>query len=155
LLKLKNFKTLSSLIAMKFSEDLKSEKFKEIETLTVNYCASLFEEKNYQKALEKLNYLLVSTKNLKAFRIRAKCHKMLENYEEALSDVNKSLEMDNTDKISLAELKLIKMEIKIQDNKDQGKYKKVMSQIYSQESLYEDVVPKKVLFGSDGSELYF
>jgi tetratricopeptide (TPR) repeat protein len=140
---------------MKFSEDLKTEKFKECETLTVNYCASLFEEKNYQKALEKLNYLLKISKNLKAFRIRAKCHKMLENYEEALSDIKKSLEMDNTNKISQAELKLINMEIKKQDNKDKGKYQKVMNQIYSQESLYEEVVPKKVLFGSDGSELYF
>jgi tetratricopeptide (TPR) repeat protein len=140
---------------MKFSEDLKTEKIKECETLTVNYCASLFEEKNYQKALEKLNYLLKISKNLKAFRIRAKCHKMLENYEEALSDIKKSLEMDNSDKISQAELKLINMEIKKQDNKDKGKYQKVMNQIYSQESLYEEVVPKKVLFGSDGSELYF
>jgi tetratricopeptide (TPR) repeat protein len=140
---------------MKFSEDLKTEKIKECETLTVNYCASLFEEKNYQKALEKLNCLLKISKNLKAFRIRAKCHKMLENYEEALSDIKKSLEMDNTNKISQAELKLINMEIKKQDNKDKGKYQKVMNQIYSQESLYEEVVPKKVLFGSDGSELYF
>jgi tetratricopeptide (TPR) repeat protein len=140
---------------MKFSQDLKTKKIKEFETLTVNYCASLFEEKNYQKALEKLNYLLKGSKNLKAFRIRAKCHKMLENYEEALSDIKKSLEMDNTDKISQVELKLINMEIKKQDNKDKGKYQNVMNQIYSQEGLYEDVVPKKVLFGSDGSELYF
>ena len=142
---------------MKFEQDLSAEKSEELFIISLNLAISHFEELKYDDAIKRLKFCLKIKKTSKLYRIYSKCEKMKENYQEALEMINKAIELEPNNELNQIELKSIKMKIKKHDEKEKPRYNKMINKIYSndEKSLYEDVKPKKVLYGSDGSELYY
>eukprot|EP01080_Neovahlkampfia_damariscottae_P003206 gene3206-5522_t len=149
------FNSYHALMGMKFSDELMEKRNKEAETLLLNLASSNFEEKNFDEAIIRLKMYFKNSESSKGYRIYAKCERMKENLDSASEMIKKALKLEPNNPLNQIELKLIEKKIKQHDHEDQKKYQKVLKEIYSSESLYEDVKPKNVLYGSDGSELYF